>query len=93
MARIRECDDVWERLPFGIVRWGFVAHLELAGYCLQAIGEICFIGLSKGSSLQVEGNFSAVGDGTEEELADLLPKTRGNFVDTGETAKSDSDTS
>lgn len=65
MSRIRECDDVWERSPIVTVVWALVTHLELASDCLQSIYEVCFIGSSKGSSLQVDWNFSTGGGDTE----------------------------
>jgi hypothetical protein len=92
MARIWKGDHVWKRLPFRVTLWELIALLELACYCLQAIGEVRFISLSKGSPFQVEWNFSTSGDGTKEELANLFLETRGNIAESRKTAESDSET-
>jgi hypothetical protein len=92
MTGIRKGDDVWKCLPFRVVRWELIPRFEFAGYRLQAVDEVCFIRLSKGSSLQVEWDLSTVGGGTEEELANLFLEFGGNIVDIRETAWSDSGT-
>jgi hypothetical protein len=67
----------------------FTGRLELVGYCLQANDEVCLIILSEGSPLQVEGDFSASGDGAEEKLAELLSQILGNVIDISEPALSE----
>jgi hypothetical protein len=81
---IGEGDDTGAGAHLGVCLDLLIGPLELAGYRLQTIDEVCLIVLSEGCPFQIKGNFPAGGNGAKEELAELLSQILGNVIDIGE---------
>ena len=88
MTGVRKRDGVWEGLLIRIDGGNLRGQLEPVADSLQAADEVHLVGLSEGSTSQIDWDFPTGGDGAEQELAHLFPGVGGNIADIAETAES-----